>query len=294
MKTTVKRFILDNMTDANYAKLVDMLIVESVNIYDFEIANQLTRYMNRQRFEDRKRDALKKLQSIDQTFKFDDDLPFIRDEKLVFDTPMMKDLGGESVVAINDDAEIDMEPKTKIEPHEVNDSNYKEFVTQERIGIDFQFSKFIYEIMNHHSDKKMNNSFEQFLHENSHVKIDYVKENDYSYCVYFLLDNRTRYISTEVHSAYLNLTDTPISVSQPGFIEYDELQEDLSMYLNNHMLAPFTSYLNEEITVPEESEEVIYELLKMLVHILTHQGFTENEQIETINYFDEHYDSKIV
>lgn len=296
MKTTVRRFILENMTDTNYEKLVNMLIIESVRMYDFEIADKITEDIDNQRLEDKENNASEKLHLIEKRFNVKGEFT-LSEEELPFDPSEMmvtNRLEGDSEKARLESVDMDLELDVHIKPSEVDFSNYKEFIVLEKVEVDSKLSKFIYDIMHHNSDKKMKNDFEQFSHEKSYVKIAHIKEVCDGYCVYFLLDNRTRYISSDVRLAYLSLTDSNSSVTQPRFVGYDELQEDLSMYQNEHMLAPFTSYLNEEITIPEGSEEVLYDLLSMFIHIFTHQGFTEKEQIEEIKYFDEHYDRKLV
>lgn len=45
--------------------------------------------------------------------------------------------------------------------------------------------------------------------------------------------------------------------------------------------------MNEEFIVPEISVKVLNEILEQLIHIFTHQGFSEKEQMENINYFNE-------
>lgn len=64
MKTTVKDFILDHMTDANFEKLVDMFIMDGVWFHYDEIIEKISAYLNEQKDEEIRNDTFEKLNKI--------------------------------------------------------------------------------------------------------------------------------------------------------------------------------------------------------------------------------------
>lgn len=143
--------------------------------------------------------------------------------------------------------------------------------------------------LHHHSENKRNDNYDQFPDKHSLVKIE--NENEFMdvYCVHFLLDNRTQYVSSKANLVHFDRWDIDISKISPGFVEYELIREDL-MTEFTYIVAPFTNYLNEEIEIPDVSESEIYQLLEQTIDILNGQGFTEERQLEEIEYQDEKYD----
>lgn len=363
MKTTVKDFILDNLTDENFEKLVNMLIKENVRMYNNdEMTDTVSTYLNKKKANNAKNNTFEILNEIKKISKFyvvnyknellDNNLPDLNDltpvwmptinhsqessEKMIIgmpdDTlsleinspmasvknisendsnsaesdisedefPFTSELGEQKYI----DSEYTSFDQVKIEflseyysdydkkyigSHEINAANYQEHIHQEKNRISLELVNFIYEVLHFTTDEKLEIKFEQFFDEESHVKIENDDGFDHGYSVHFLLDNRTRYMSAKFHKMYYEEYEEKFEIMTPEFIEYDYLQEDLSSYENNYLLAPFTNYLNEVIMVPEYSAEVRYGTLEQFIHVLTHQGFTKEDQINNIKYFNENY-----
>ncbi|WP_062106516.1 hypothetical protein [Bacillus niameyensis] len=359
MKTTVKRFILDNMTDSNFEKVVDLLIIESVRIYDSEISVTVSEYLNKQKpcySKNNSFEILNEIKKISDAYILnykedaflDWEMEFLNRPTSQWMPTMNKPEENSDVLELKEsianssesdsekvkveiidadpfssDEEIDIsdclpfgsEPQEKdkllynsfsqlkiafltetyqnieknyINPWDVNATNYQEYVHQEKNKFALGLSNFIYEILHYTTEAKL----EQFSDERSLVKID--NDNEYSdeYCVHFHLDNRTRYISEEVRSAYYKRYDCEFEQEPPKFIEYEILLEYLFNYEYTYILAPFTDYLNEELIVPEVSEK--YGIFEQLIQILTFQGFTKDEQITEICSANKTYENRIL
>ncbi|KRG12776.1 hypothetical protein [Lederbergia galactosidilytica] len=339
MKTTVRDFILDNMTDQNFEKLVDMLLVDIVSLSDNEMIDKVSEYLKRQTSYTQENtfeivNEIKKLTTNYYPTKTADELPFYDFEELNDPTPVWMPttsksgeklniekhdhsdddpLGSSEPLEFNDSeytffeqVKIDFRTKTYedieknyLAPWDMNETNYQEIIYQEKNRIALGLSNFIYEVLHYTRENKLENNFEQFSNERSHVKIDigYVYGVDYS--VHFLLDHRSRYVSAERKRAYSNYysyqdvfkvgdinydygeVTVEFSVEPPKFVEYEELWEHLSVG-GPYILAPFTAYLNEELIVPEVSKEVLYALFEQLIYLLTYQGFNKEEQLREI------------
>lgn len=308
MKTTVKNFILDNMTDSNFEKLVNFLIIVEIfdnDLFESELSDKITEYISDQNASYTENNTFEKLHSIE---KRTDDSNRIRNDEfsnqeLPMDTPL--DMIIDESEDIDNDKVDSIDFELEIEPNDVTFSNYQEYVNQKQSILAFKLSHFILGILNYKSDEKLKNNFEQFSNEKSHVKIDDENEHYDGYCVHFLLDNRTRYLSEGVLTEYYNTNRFRVISDDPGyntyadfefkvtpieFVEYELLQEVLiDDYI--YILAPFTDYLNEELIVPKLSKEGLYNILQQFIHLFTIQGFTREEQINNIKYFDENYEN---
>lgn len=361
MKTTVRDFILDNMTDSNFERLVNMLILESVfDPWNDELVDTISEYLNKKKSYTKNNtfEILNEIKKITHDYPYNYKGECLIVDELLYDVnattlwmpttnssdddsenmefnisevnPSMESL--EASIIDNDeldpepelefnfydkDLPIDLEPrkfkdseyrsfndlkiaflsetyedieKNYININDLNTTNYQEYVFWGKNRIALGLSNFIYEILEYTTEYKLKNNFEQFSNESSHVKIEIDNQYEFGYCVHFLLDNRTRYISDSTHKAYYNYTGGyKIAIEPPKFVDYDELQESLSFEEGIYLLAPFTDYLNEELIVPNVSEDVLYGLLEQLIYILTHQGFTKEEQIKEIKYWNETY-----
>ncbi|WP_053218231.1 hypothetical protein [Virgibacillus senegalensis] len=318
METTVRDFILDNLTDQHFEKLVNRLIIENVRLYDlddrtetvsqylkeqkpsytkndsFEIVNEIERMNNPQMMDLKElNDLIPVWMPTRNNVEEHPDKGINTDEELdVSDSPNGRDpLNGSEYssfrqlkIAFLSENPLERE-KNDIAPYEVNSTNYKAYVRQEINRVAWGLSNFIYEML-HYSPA---NKPEEFPDEKSLVKIRDDEDQQDGYCVHFLLDNRTRYISEEAHQAYLRRWDSAIPIVEPGFMDYFSIWED---YITDktYILAPFTNYLNEKMIVPELSEEGLMDVLVQLVHFLTLNGFTKEEQIEEIICANSNYD----
>lgn len=361
MKTTVRDFILDNMTDSNFERLVNMLIIESVRIYRHdELVDIMSEYLIKQKScytKSNTFEILNEIKKITHDYCCDYKGEFLAFEEFPYDVNDITTLWMPTTNSADDDSEnmeikisevnpsmesleasiidndefdpelelefnifdkdlpIDLEPqkfkdseyrsfndlkiaflsktyedieKNYININALNTTNYQEYVLWEKNRIALGLSNFIYEILAYTTEYKLKSNFEQFSNESSHVKIEVDNQFECGYSVHFLLDNRTRYIPKRTHEQYYKMFDCEIEIIPPNFVEYDYLQEDF-LFETIYLLAPFTDYLNEELIVPNDSEYVLYDLLEQLIHILTHQGFTKEEQIQEIKYCNEIY-----
>lgn len=187
-----------------------------------------------------------------------------------------------------------------LEAHEVTQSNYQIFIDQELLNKTVDLIRFIYEVLESQPGEPLATTsklYSEWLKLDDHAGtscesfVEITDQAIYSsgYCVRILLDNRTRYVSDEVQRVYRLRWDADIPVTPITFAEFEAIAEDLNME-HEYRLEPFTHYLNEPITIPSVSEEVIYELLEQFIILLTAQGFTEQEQQETVQYYDQHFD----
>ncbi|WP_062050355.1 hypothetical protein [Bacillus sp. JCM 19034] len=351
MKTTVKDFILNNMTDVHFERLVNMLVIENERIYYSEMADTITEYVNKQESSYKKNNTFEIVNQIKMlteqnlieflvptTNDLNDSRPLeallthrlakkSKDVDPIIETPNVS-------ITVNssndlepelDISDIDLEPELHCEPqnvkdlkakpiyftdikfaflsnkkedndshyikaNEVNMMNYQEYVSQQKKRVALGLSNFIYEMLHFNSEYKLMNDFKSFSHEESHVKIvNNDSVDDPIYDVHILVDNRTRYIPKNELKYYYDETGIEFSEEPPAFIEYDHLQEDVTMGMHHYILEPFVCYLNEGITIPNLSEKELYDLLEQFIHLFTHHGFTKDEQIESIRYFDKEY-----
>ncbi|MFD1850766.1 hypothetical protein [Oceanobacillus bengalensis] len=387
MKTTVKDFILDNLTDKNFEKLVNTLIIEKARFYhggfDDELIDTVENYLSKQNPSYPKGNTfeiLNEIKKVSTVYKSNykdfllieelQDLEALNDtstswmpspentpeenpKKVKYTTreetenstaeplEMEFDLSeaatddflsddflemSDDVLETSDDeTQKDNSEYTFIQDinialipngyvgyedrlHEMNMENYKEFLHEEKIQTALALANFIYEVLHYSNESKLENNFEEFSNETSHVKITNDHEYIDSYGVQFLLDNRSRYVSDKMKKAFYNMSRSLIieeelsyyndsffefSILPPKFLEYEELIEDLEME-PTYILAPFTFYLNEELFVPKVSDNVLNDILSQLIHVLTFQGFTKEEQISNIKYFNRVYEHRIV
>lgn len=191
---------------------------------------------------------------------------------------------------------------------ELSIENYKEFLQKNKIQTTLALLNFIYEVFHYSNESKLENKFKEFSNETSHVKITNSPNCTSDYSINFLLDNRSRYAPSEEKKAYYKRSEKSTDsegrhnlpyfawdfpVSSPDFLEYEELVQDLE-WGPEYILAPFTFYLNEDIVVPKVSDDVLYEILGQVVHVLTFQGFIKEDQLNCIKYFNESYVLNIV
>lgn len=285
MNTTVKEFIISNFTDDHFERLVHHLIIEDICFYEPEVADLGTAYLQQSRNYTEK-NTFTVLQAIQELQKEDLNSLYSFVQKL----PV--------AFLAKEEAELDI----GMEAHEVTISNYQIFVEQELVNKAVKLIRFIYEVLGSQTGEPLVVTSEIFkewmkLESNpdtigrSHVEITDQAIYSSDYCVHILLDNRTRYLSAEAQRAYRLRWDDDIPVTPVQFVEFEILAEDLVME-NEYRLEPFTHYLNEPITVPSAADEVIYNLLEQFISLLTSQGFTEDEQLDAIQYYDQKFDSR--
>ncbi|WP_062514733.1 hypothetical protein [Halobacillus sp. KGW1] len=335
MKMTVKDFILRNMTDKNFEKLVHARITENVRMYEYDdVTSPLTEYLRTKEgknFDDASFHTLHEIEKVSEAYRCNYkeellvkdlgdlnadtsvwmpteniDQPFKREEQRVRNEPL-------TAVATEHEVELELDSHGEpledsgyqsfdeisfpflnekavyvegIEAHEVNESNYQKYAQQERSNLALGLANFIYELLHYSNDGT--GSMERSAGGESAVEVKEEGEYADGYCVRFFLDNRTRYLSNETHLSFLRRYETSIPVATPAFVEYTAIWEDF-LTENNYVLAPFTDYLYEQIKVPEDSEESVWQVLEQFVHILTLNGFTKEEQVENIVFTNNDY-----
>lgn len=349
MKTTIKEYILENMTDRNFEKIIHTMISNEVfrNVPDDYLLNMVTEHMEELSTQveetaiDMKQQiinmpayyianykgeflprGMKELNDPVSTWQMNvvdldaalelemsgmdlfDSSGGVRDLKYFFASypELIKEQGNFFFDELKfpyhfnnaDDREMSMD---YIEAYDVDEKNYTEYIEQEKRTLVVKMANFIYEVLHYSRDHKMERpQFEGYTVEESYVKIE--KDTSYpsGYAVSFLVDNRTRYISAETQRAYSNWAENEeLAEIAPGFVEFETLLEDLSLWdiKRDYMLEPFTSYLNEELTLPTLSETATYDLLEQLVLLLTRQGFIKSEQIQEIKAENESYEANV-
>ncbi|KGX89220.1 hypothetical protein [Pontibacillus litoralis] len=332
MKTTVRDFILDNMTDLNFERLVDMLVMNKVFEceLEYEMENTIFEYLNKQKSSYTQNNTFEILNEIrkmsvemeieiEVEVEFPEENPSVESPEVPiidssendteeleldisdlydpFTRPRIKDKSeytsfDQLKIAFLSETYESIE-KNYIDPFDVNTTNYQRYVYQEKNRIALGLSNFIYESLHYTREHKLKNNFEQFSNEDSHVKIESDDTFNHGYCVHFLLDNRTRYISDRTRRAYYDEYQCEFEIIPPKFVDYNELQEDLSSWEYTYILAPFKAYLNEELIVPDVSENVLYDILEQLIDLLVYQGFTQIKQLIEVNRANGIYEDNI-
>ena len=282
MNTTVKGFIINNLSDEHFERLVYRLIIEEFCKYEPNLSDQGTAYYLQNRCYTEK-NTYTILQAIQNLQKEDLDSLYHSIVKMP-----IAFLEGEPALEID------------LEAHEVTESNYQLFIDQELLNKTADLIRFIYEVSESRPGEPLavrSELYNEWLKfeghtgtpSRSYVEISNRAGYSFGYCVCMLLDSRTRYVSAEAQSSYRSRWDADVPVSAIKFAEFDEIAEDLEMD-NEYRLEPFTHYLNEPITVPPVSDEVIYDLVEQLIILLTAQGFTEQEQQESVHHYDQQFD----
>ena len=287
MKTTVKEFILSNFTDDHFERLVHHLIIEDIHLYvlEEETAMLAEAYLQQGRSCTEK-NTFKALHAIQALQK--EDLNSLH--SFVHNLPVAFLAAEEMALHIG------------LEAHEVTISNYRAFVDQELVNKAVKLIRFIYEVLESPPGEPLAGTsglFKEWMKVEpnpdttgqSHVKITDQAIYSSGYCVHILLDNRIRHLSSEAHMSYLRQWDVVIPVPPVQFVEFVALAEDL-VTGNEYRLEPFTHYLDEPITIPSDEQEVTYSLLEQFITLLTSQGFTVDEQLDSIQYYDQNFESR--
>jgi len=315
MKTTVKDFILENLTDRNFEKLVNTLITEKVRYYtnsDEELVDITSNYLNSQ----------SPIYLENDTFEIVNEIKKVKvisavslDLELEVDFPQAT-LNVPSNHINNNESEYfslrEIKTALLFDEHtegkdilgEINIENYQECLQKEKPQITFSLLTFIHEVLSYSDESKFETYYKEFSKEQTYLKI--INEQKYmdGYGFLFYLDSKSRHVSQETKAAYRKRSEENVDnegrhnlprdawefpVNEPEFLEYTEVIESLEMDYER-TLAPFTFYLNKELSIPKFSDEILYDLLEQLIHVLTFQGFTEDEQITNIEYSKKVYE----
>lgn len=187
---------------------------------------------------------------------------------------------------------------------ELDEQNYKEIINQFKPQLALALVNFVYEVIHYSNPNPLASVFGELTNDTSYVKITEDSDCDHGYGMQIYLEDRSMYASKSVKEHYEERTkdwmesdpwyrkgnDVPeFPVTTPEYIRYVEMIEDLDG-TPQYLFAPFTFYLNEEITVPSNESQVIDDLLFQFIHVLTFQGFTKEEQVDMIRYANEYYE----
>lgn len=187
---------------------------------------------------------------------------------------------------------------------ELDEQNYKELINQFKPQLALALVNFIYEVIHFSNPNSLASVFGELTTDTSYVNITEDSDCEHGYGIQIYLEHRSMYASQRVKEHYEERTKDWIGadsrykqgndvlafpVTTPEYNRYVEMIEDLDA-TPQYLLAPFTFYLNEEITLPSQDSLVINDLLFQFIHVLTFQGFTKEEQVATIRYANEHYE----
>lgn len=317
MKTTVKDFILDNMTDLNFIKLVHTLLINRIDEDDpyfdmFDVLDKVDDYFAkhiRNEVKDHSFLILNEIKKIPEDYQIDSpknndnkndiELDVDGDEELDA-TPIRSDFDDSANYPQNsslDNVEyvyfknltfpfsfMNHSDEYDLYPDTVNDENLENYIQLEMDWLAFRLSQFLFQVLHAKSEEKQELDLSRLSHNGSLVKID--KDNYGDYAVHLFLDHRTRYFPEDMLKRRFEI-GRPIVIIDPRFVEFGEIYEDLTFYEMCWILQPFTNYLHEEMLIPEEID--IFSMLEQLILIFTFHGVTVNEQMKNLEEYGESF-----
>lgn len=320
MTTTVKSFILNNLTDKNFEKLVNMLIIDKINFYSLSDSDLLTDYLNTQTphyLEEGTFEILNEIKKVapSQGEDYNNELLLDGIEKLnelsmewmpgsapINEVPKKTNFKSSydnehfeytSIHQINSPLINNTNDEYEEELFDINKENYIDILKREKDHTALALANFIYEAVYFTNENKPEIDAGELASESSLVKITDDLEYTDGYGVQFLLDTRSRYVTAKQKENYRDRYPSEYAydfkVTAPEFVEYQTIVDEVQPRLGEYILAPFTFYLNEELDLPKMSDEETYDVYEQLIHVLTLQGFTKEEQTGTIRYANGEY-----
>lgn len=314
MTATVKSFILNNLTDQNFEKLVNMLIVDKIYLYGLDELEFLEDYLNGQTpsySQEETYEILNEIKKVtpSQAANYKNELLMDGIEELNnlsmewmpatastavhttiknfssdYETPK-EDFEYTSIHEVKTPLINNPDDDYEEELFDINKENYTDILEREKDHTALALANFVYEVIYFTNDSKPEIDTGELTSEVSLVKITEDPEYTSGYVIQFLLDNKSRYLTAEQLERYRDHYDiyryTPAA---PEFVKYQAIVDDVQPFVGEYILAPFTFYLNEQLNVPKLSDEESLDVVEQLVHVLTLQGFTKEEQVSTIKY----------
>lgn len=192
--------------------------------------------------------------------------------------------------------------------YELNEQNYKRIVDQLKQQTTLALVNFIYEVLHYSNSHKLASVLGNSDDGASYVKVSKHTEKENGYDINIFLEHRSKYLSEETKKIFVkkvnifseegttytsSFTMDKFPEINSGYVCYDALIEDLEVS-SEYLLAPFTFYMNEEITLPNFDSRLLDDLLFQLIHIFTFHGFTKEDQIKQIMSANQTYEQRLI